>query len=188
MLYGKYLLLEGRRDELEGMLPPALERARSARFILPQVYCSIYGAIVSHDAGNAEEAELRLRKALELAERDKIYLPFAEHWQYLEPVFSRFSRVETPPLGVDIPAIRALAERFSKGVQAIKASMNKASKQVLSQREQEVAALAAKGLTNPEIAARLFVARGTVKNTIAHALEKTGTKSRSELAAWMMKN
>jgi LuxR family maltose regulon positive regulatory protein len=183
MLYGKLLLLEGCRAELEGMLAPALERAKSARFILPQVYCLIYGAIVSHNAGNAEEAERRLREALELTRPDKIYLPFAEHWRYLEPVFSRIY-----PPREDIRAIRALSERFSKGVQAIKASINKSSRLVLSQREREVAALAAKGLTNPEIAARLFITRGTVKNTIAHALEKTGTKSRSELTAWMMKN
>ncbi|MDR1620886.1 MAG: helix-turn-helix transcriptional regulator [Synergistaceae bacterium] len=70
----------------------------------------------------------------------------------------------------------------------MKASVNKSSKQALSQREREVAALAARGLTNPEIAARLFITRGTVKNTVAHALEKTGTKSRYELAAWMMNN
>ncbi|MDR1620885.1 MAG: hypothetical protein LBS00_00765, partial [Synergistaceae bacterium] len=80
MLHGKLLLLEGRRNELEGMLTPALERAKSARLILPQVYCLIYGAIVSHSAGNAEEAERRLGKALELTKPDKIYLPFAEHW------------------------------------------------------------------------------------------------------------
>jgi predicted ATPase/DNA-binding CsgD family transcriptional regulator len=49
--------------------------------------------------------------------------------------------------------------------------------------EASVAKLAADGLTNPEISARLFIARGTVKHHLSHAYGKLGVKNRMQLAA-----
>jgi DNA-binding CsgD family transcriptional regulator len=46
-----------------------------------------------------------------------------------------------------------------------------------------VAALAAKGLTNPEISGRLFISRGTVKYHLSHIYEKLGIKNRLQLGA-----
>ena len=53
----------------------------------------------------------------------------------------------------------------------------------LTPTELEVVKLAAKGLTNPEIAERLFIGRGTVKTHLAHVFTKLGLGTRSELAA-----
>lgn len=39
------------------------------------------------------------------------------------------------------------------------------------------------GVTNPQIAARMFVARGTVKIHLEHTFAKLGVKTRAELAA-----
>jgi DNA-binding CsgD family transcriptional regulator len=48
--------------------------------------------------------------------------------------------------------------------------------------EASVAELAADGLTNPEISARLFIARGTVKHHLSHVYAKLGVKNRLQLA------
>jgi DNA-binding CsgD family transcriptional regulator len=53
----------------------------------------------------------------------------------------------------------------------------------LTPTESEVVALVCDGLTNPQIAARLFMARDTVKSHLAHVFVKVGVTSRSELAA-----
>jgi len=52
----------------------------------------------------------------------------------------------------------------------------------LTRREAEVAALAATGATNAEIASALYISLNTVKTHIGRALAKLGLRSRTELA------
>ena len=52
----------------------------------------------------------------------------------------------------------------------------------LTPTELEVVKLAAEGGTNPEIGARLFMSRGTVKTHLAHVYAKLGIANRTELA------
>ncbi|WP_406315162.1 LuxR C-terminal-related transcriptional regulator [Streptosporangium sp. NBC_01639] len=52
----------------------------------------------------------------------------------------------------------------------------------LTPAERSVAELAAQGLSNPEIATRLFVGRGTVKTHLAHIYVKLRVANRTELA------
>jgi predicted ATPase/DNA-binding CsgD family transcriptional regulator len=53
----------------------------------------------------------------------------------------------------------------------------------LTPTEREVVRLVTEGLTNPEIAARLFISRGTVKTHLSHIFAKLDTANRTELAA-----
>jgi len=53
----------------------------------------------------------------------------------------------------------------------------------LTPSELEVVRLVGEHLTNPEIAARLFISRATVKTHMVHIFSKLGIESRSELAA-----
>ena len=55
--------------------------------------------------------------------------------------------------------------------------------QSLTPAETRVVELVAKGLTNPEIARRLYVSRDTVKSHVSSALMKLALRSRAELAA-----
>lgn len=57
----------------------------------------------------------------------------------------------------------------------------------LTEGEERVAKLAAQGLTNPDIAARLFMSRRTVEANLARAYAKLGIHSRAELGAVMAK-
>ncbi|MFW2382466.1 MAG: response regulator [Acidimicrobiales bacterium] len=54
----------------------------------------------------------------------------------------------------------------------------------ITQREEEVLAAIARGLTNGEIAEELFVSLGTVKAHIAHLMEKIHARNRVELVIW----
>jgi DNA-binding NarL/FixJ family response regulator len=58
-----------------------------------------------------------------------------------------------------------------------------ASRPVLSHREKQTLALAASGMTNRQIATKLFLAESTVKTHMTSIFEKLGVGSRSEAAA-----
>lgn len=55
----------------------------------------------------------------------------------------------------------------------------------LSPRESEVAALVAAGMTNREIAARLFISPKTASTHVEHILTKLGVSRRAEIAVWV---
>jgi DNA-binding CsgD family transcriptional regulator len=54
----------------------------------------------------------------------------------------------------------------------------------LTRRELEVADLVAQGLTNREIASRLFVSERTAQNHVQHILDKLDLPNRSQIAIW----
>ena len=53
----------------------------------------------------------------------------------------------------------------------------------LTATERKVVQLVAEGLSNPEIAERMFISRGTVHTHVSHILAKLGLRSRVGLAA-----
>jgi non-specific serine/threonine protein kinase len=55
----------------------------------------------------------------------------------------------------------------------------------LTRREREIAALVATGMTNREIAGKLYLSVRTVEVHVDHARTKIGVRTRTELAAWM---
>ena len=58
----------------------------------------------------------------------------------------------------------------------------------LTRREREVAALLAEGLTNAELARRLYISPKTAAVHVSNILMKLGMSSRAEVAAWAVRN
>lgn len=59
---------------------------------------------------------------------------------------------------------------------------------VLSQRERDIANCISEGLNNKEIAERLCVSEGTVKNHLTNVLEKLNLRDRTQLAIFVLKS
>lgn len=58
----------------------------------------------------------------------------------------------------------------------------------LTERERDIIVLIAQGCDNKEIASRLFLAEGTIRNNISRMLEKLSLKDRTQLAVFAIKN
>ena len=54
----------------------------------------------------------------------------------------------------------------------------------LTRREQDVAALVARGLSNGEIAGELVISARTVETHVQHIMDKLGVGTRAQIAAW----
>lgn len=57
----------------------------------------------------------------------------------------------------------------------------------MTQREKEICSLMAEGLTNKQIAERLYISEGTVKNYISNIYDKTGIHDRVKLIVELKK-
>lgn len=84
-------------------------------------------------------------------------------------------------LGADRDADAAAALMRDLGIKAARVRPKGLGR--LTSREQEVLALLGEGLSNPEIAARLFLSRKTVEHHVARILSKLGLRRRAEAAA-----
>jgi DNA-binding NarL/FixJ family response regulator len=83
-------------------------------------------------------------------------------------------------LGANGDADEAAALLRTIGVRATRTAPKNLG--LLTKREQEVLALVSMGLSNPEIADRLFISRKTTEHHVASVLSKLGVRSRTEAA------
>ena len=86
--------------------------------------------------------------------------------------------------GPDADAAAALLREW--GVKAVRRGPNALGS--LTTREHEILALLGEGLSNREIAARLFITPKTVEHHVGHVLTKLDLKRRSEAAAFAVRH
>ncbi|MCL2378868.1 MAG: response regulator transcription factor [Defluviitaleaceae bacterium] len=96
----------------------------------------------------------------------------------------------TPADGIveRIKAVKKGAYVFDKGVPLSVKKAPKPSFQALTERENQVLSLVASGLSNNEIAAKLFLSQGTVRNMVSALLVKLGLRDRTQLAVHYWRN
>jgi pimeloyl-ACP methyl ester carboxylesterase/DNA-binding CsgD family transcriptional regulator len=86
----------------------------------------------------------------------------------------------------DFPGLPGSWSVFAAGPEpAARPAAEPASNGRLTRREEEVARLLAQGLSNKEIAERLYLSERTVDNHVSHILGKLGFDSRVQVATWL---
>ena len=96
----------------------------------------------------------------------------------------------TPADGI-IERIRAVEKGalvFDKGVRLSAKKTAAPVFDTLTERENEVLSLVAAGLSNGEIAGRLYLSQGTVRNAVSSILDKLALRDRTQLAVYYWKN
>jgi predicted ATPase/DNA-binding CsgD family transcriptional regulator len=90
-------------------------------------------------------------------------------------------------LEMRVPEVeRTVPDRPTAGIPSSEMQRDRSSP--LSAREEEVAALVARGLTNRQIAAQLVIAERTAGSHIAHILDKLGVTTRTQIAVWAVEH
>jgi LuxR family maltose regulon positive regulatory protein len=180
IISGRILLVNSEYLKLIGISEQFLAEASIYPNLLAQIYIHIHLSAANQKIFRDDQALDSLRQALVMAMPDRLYLPFLENCDYIAPLLEQLGRE-----GVYPDAITRILELYS--------TYRKASEQMIKEyftgkqpaltgREKEIARLVADGLTNREIAERLFISANTVKTQIKSIFEKLGVSSRSLLA------
>ena len=144
-IYLQYLLAQGRYTEVIAKKDEAAALYKSAHSLQCSIHLHIQLAAALDRLDRRGQALDELKAALKLALPDGIVMPFAENCD-----------------GITIP----LQEMQKRGI------FPEDEDYGLSERELEIAKLAAQRLTNREIADKLYLAEGTIKNQLSRIFEK----------------
>jgi predicted ATPase/class 3 adenylate cyclase/DNA-binding CsgD family transcriptional regulator len=162
----------------------AIRVQHKAGLYIPQVFDAL--AAVAAELESYDEAARVLGAARH--GRDRLGL---ERWAPDEPRFAALEMTLREALGTEaFEAARdeGMTLSFEDAVVWIRGAHGERKRpsrgwESLTPTELRVAGLVAEGLTNPEIGARMFISRGTVKVHLSHIFAKLGLATRAELAA-----
>ena len=90
---------------------------------------------------------------------------------------------ERLPAARQVDAAQSLLRRLGARVSPARSGGD----DILTRRERDVLTLLGEGLSNPEIAERLFISRKTVEHHVGNVLDKLGLRNRSEAAAYAVR-
>lgn len=180
IIYGKYLLLTEQYEKLLGISSQFLGISAVYENIIPKIYTYIYTAIAYKAIGDIDSAMKMLRVAFDFAVDDNIIMPFVENSDYIEEIYSNIAFDKE--YRDFLRKIKTLAKDYCSGIKSITKFYKNRDNYGLTSREMDVAKLAAKRLTNKEIADKLFIAESTVKSNMKVIFNKLNIASRTELA------
>lgn len=176
---GSLVLMRGLPNTIE----PLISQAEVDKTVLVEVYLRLLCAITCHNGGDTERAIHHIDKAIALVLPDRLLGPLVEHRRQLGYLLDdRLALVDAEAL----KEVKALHKQLNLGWTKLhNAVLEKSVSISLSQREREVARMAAFGCSDAEIATQLNLSKSTVKSIISMAKNKTGATKRSELVAFI---
>ena len=159
---------------------PMIAWARANNTVMSEIYLRLTCAAIYHNCGKDEDAIYHIDKAIELALPDKLYGVLAEYCRALNTLMEkRLSIMDADAWG----EVKKLYKIYNEGWSKLSGTIRgKKIPTTLSDKEREVAKLAAFGLSNQEIADSLHLSLSVVKQAVRIVSEKSGM-SRSDFAA-----
>ena len=172
--YARLLLAQNRPADAQTLLANLERYARSGGFVRSLITVCILQALAQQALGQKEQALARLEEAVRLAAPEGYRRAFLDEGQAVLAL---------------LPRVRHLAPNFvgdllggapPEPVRDRPAFMPPPLVEPLSERELEVLGLVAEGLSNREIADKLFLSVGTVKTHIHNIYGKLGVTGRPQ--------
>lgn len=198
--YTKYLLIFAQEmaagqfhmEDMKGLalmrslpfiIEPMIAQTVSEKTIMAEIHLRLLCAITYRQTGDNVNAAFHLDRAIRLCLADGLYGPLVEYRRQLGLFLDdRLALIDPEALR----KVKLLHKKLHAGWTRLhNAVLNKQVQVTLTNREREVTRLAAFGLTDAQIAARLHLSESSVKSAIKTAKNKTGVNSRKELAVFI---
>ncbi len=162
---------------------PLISQAHMERTVLPEIYLRLMAAVAYHDLGEDVPACHHIDKAIELCLPDGLYTCLAAYRSQLDTLLDERLSLLAPQI---LQRVKSLQKQFDAGwIKLHNALLGREVNTQLTAREREVAKLAAFGLSNSQIAARLSIEVSSVKHYIFSAMNKVGADKRTELGLYV---
>ncbi|HET8629301.1 MAG TPA: tetratricopeptide repeat protein [Thermomicrobiales bacterium] len=167
-----------------------LERELGAKPGIAESLAALGGVLAG--LGRPEPAAELLGAVDALVDESRAALGPADQAGYDEQVAAVRARIGAAALAAARARGRALTldQAISRGMAIYvppgAAGLDRPAAGPLSRRERDVAALVARGLSNREIAATLFITEGTANLHVKHILTKLGLDRRTQVAIWAL--
>jgi len=141
----------------------------------------VLGAVARQDRADTSKALSHLERALSIAMPERAVRPFLDEG---EPIL-RLAHIarESGIVGVHIDSLISAFDNENGDDKRQSASHVDPQVVELSKREHEILRFIAAGLTNQEIAVRMFISVNTVKTHLKHIFAKVGATSRAQAIA-----
>lgn len=183
IMYGRILLINGEYLKLIGLSEHFIAIASVFPNLLGHIYTYIYAAAANRQVLRDDEALASLRKALEIAMPDRVYMPFVENCDYIAPLLEKLAAEGC--YREDIARIVTLYKTYRQHKERIIRAHFSEERPRLTERELEIARLAAAGNTNAEIGKQLFISANTVKMALKSIYAKLAINSRRLLHQYL---
>ena len=154
MIENQVYLAQGAYAKVEGRSAELLAACEAMHYALVALHIRIQTAAAYEMLGKHAEAQAQLDQALTDAEPDGFVMPFVENYDCLQPILAREMKNE---LTVKIANLGEAAKARNA------ASVRPAAFDVLTAREFEIVELMVQRLSNREIAEKLYLSEGSVK-------------------------
>jgi LuxR family maltose regulon positive regulatory protein len=183
IVLARVLVAQGRLDEAARLLQRLIEATEAGGRTFRAIEVLILQALASQAEGDATRAITTLERALALAEPGGFIRTFVDEGQ---PMAHLLYKAAARGIVSDYASqlLAAFPVTEWEQTESLKTQAPKSDLiEPLSERELDVLLLIAEGLTNQEIASRLFLALNTVKVHARHIYGKLGVGSRTQAVA-----
>ena len=163
MIENQVYLAQGAYARVVGYSAELLPVCEAMHYALVALHIRIQTAAAYAQLGKPEEAHIWLRKALSDAEPDGFVMPFVENYDLLKPLLTR---------EIKNGLIAKITELGEAAKARSAASARPAVFDALTPREFEIVELMAQRLSNREIAEKLYLSEGSVKQYVNQIYSK----------------
>ncbi len=163
MIENQVYLAEGAYAKVIGRSAELLAVCEAMHYALVALHLRVQTAAAYGKLGKIGEARAWLEKALSDAAPDGFVMPFVENYDYIKPLLARETQ---SPLAAQIMALGEAAQARSM------ASVRPAVLGALTTREYEIVELMGQRLSNREIAEKLYLSEGSVKQYVNQIYSK----------------
>jgi LuxR family maltose regulon positive regulatory protein len=184
-VYCRLLLNHKQYTRLLGEVDHFIDTAKVFPNQLAVIMLTLYKAAAYEQIYRRKEAMDYIREAFDMAMPDSLYMCFVETAPFILHLLDALSSEEA--YRWDASRIKTLFRVQTQNAPRLESTEKsqqlkpETPKKAMTEREHEIAMLAAIGLSNKAIAEQLFISENTVKTTLKSIFEKLEIKSRAQL-------